>query len=286
MGIVVTGAIGCRPSHTPPEPQPAPPPPRIVSLSPALTRTLVDLQLEDHIVGRTEFSRSVDPRIAVVGNLYELDYERLIRLKPTHVFVQPPAGGVDAQLERLCRSRGWQLWQWKISTIQDIQRTIRELPLAVFAANDGRRAGATRRAAELLDAIALAVSPPQEELWAGPTLLVADTEPVLSFGRRTYLNDCLVALGGRNVVETEGWVELSLEDVVRLDPAAIILVRDRRPTAAAAADRVLAKLDIAAVRNDRIEVLFHPDAALPSSSVIGVAGELRRVLRELRDSGP
>ncbi len=286
IGIVVAGVIGCRPSHTPPEPQPAPPPPRIVSLSPALTRTLVDLGLEDHIVGRTEFSRSVDPRIAVVGNLYELDYERLIRLKPTHVLVQPPAGGVDKQLERLCQSRGWQLRQWKINTIQDIERTIRELPLAVFSANDGRLAGVTRRAAELLDAIAHAVSPPQQELWGGPTLLVADTEPVLAFGRRTYLNDCLVALGGRNVVETEGWVELSLEDVVRLDPAAIILVRDRRPADGAAADRVLAKLDIAAVRNGRIEVLFHPDAVLPSSSVIGVAGELRRVLQELGEPGP
>ncbi len=286
IGIVVGGVNGCRPSHKPPEPRPAPPPPRIVSLSPALTRTLVDLRLEDHIVGRTEFSRSVDSQIAVVGNLYELDYERLIRLQPTHVFVQPPAGGVDTQLQRLCRSRGWELRQWKINTIHDIQRTIRELPLAVFSANDGRRAGATRRAAELLDAIADAVSPPQEELWGGPTLLVADTEPVLAFGQRTYLDDCLVALGGRNVVEAEGWVELSLEDVVRLDPAAIILVRDRRPADAAPPDRVLAKLDIAAVRNGRMKVLFHPDAVLPSSSVIGVARELRRVLQELREPGP
>lgn len=286
IGIVVAGVNGCRPAHTPPDSRPAPPPPRIVSLSPALTRTLVDLGLEDHIVGRTEFSRSVDSQITVVGNLFELDYERLIRLQPTHVFVQPAAGGVDKQLHRLCRSRGWELGQWKINTIHDIQRTIRELPLAVFSANDGRRAGATRRAAELLDAIAHALSPPQEELWRGSTLLVADTEPVLAFGRRTYLHDCLVALGGRNVVEAVGWVELSLEDVVRLDPAAIILVRDRRPADAATPDRVLAKLDIAAVRNGRIEVLFHPDATLPSSSVIGVAGELRRVLQELREPGP
>jgi ABC-type hemin transport system substrate-binding protein len=88
-------------------------PPRIVSLSPALSRTLVDLGLADHVVGRTAYCASLDPAIPIVGDLYELDYERLIRLEPTHVLLQPAsATGVDPQLRRLAEERGWTIGAW------------------------------------------------------------------------------------------------------------------------------------------------------------------------------
>src|SRR5436190_23420947 len=42
---------------------------RLVSLSPAITRTLVDFHLESNIVGRTPHCYSVDKSIPVVGDL-------------------------------------------------------------------------------------------------------------------------------------------------------------------------------------------------------------------------
>jgi ABC-type Fe3+-hydroxamate transport system substrate-binding protein len=89
----------------------------------------------------------------------------------------------------------------------------------------------------------------------------------------------LIALGGTNAAHVTGWAELSLEDVIRLDPAAIIVVRETPPEGdAISAAGPLGHLDIAAVRDGRLAVLVHPDVNLPSTGVIGVAEALRSVV--------
>jgi len=290
IGTVVWVAIcGCGPSdETGPTAPRTAATPRIVSLSPALSRTLLDLGLGDLIVGRSAFCASLPPGIPVVGNLYEVDYERLIRLEPTHVLVQPPsASGPDPQLERLGGRRGWTIAHWTINSIEDIEQVIRDLPGVLYPDRPDAQALAAGRAAELLNEIAAALTPPDDGGWRGRTLLVSDTEPVWVFGRGTYLHDILAAMGGANAVSAQGWVQLSLEDVGRLDPEAIIVVRDSglRDVDPLQAAGPLRKLDTTARRHHRIVVLWHPDAKLPSSGVVGVAREMRRVLEELADPG-
>ena len=143
----------------------------------------------------------------------------------------------------------------------------------------------TGRSAELLNRIASALAPGAGagELWRGPTLLVYNLQPVGVFGRGTYLHEMLSRFDVANAAQVEHWAEMTLEDVTRLDPQAIILVR---PGSDAKADPmeaagVLAKLEIAAVRDGRIGVLSHPDALRPCTGIIGVADEMRDLLRSL-----
>ena len=289
IGAVVWVAIcGCgRPEQAGPTALQATAPPRIVSLSPALSRTLLDLGLGDLIVGRSAFCASLPQEIPVVGNLYEVDYERLIRLEPTHVLVQPPsASGPDPQLERLGGRHGWTIAHWTINSIDDIEQVIRDLPGVLYADRPDRQTLVAGRAAEMLNEIAAALTPPGDGGWRGRTLLVSDTEPVWVFGHGTYLHDILTAMGGANAVGAQGWVQLSLEDVGRLDPEAIIIVRDRGPSDLDPLEAAgpLRKLDTTARRRGRIAVLWHPDAKLPSSGVVGVAQEMRRVLEALAET--
>ncbi|MHC4588859.1 MAG: ABC transporter substrate-binding protein, partial [Planctomycetota bacterium] len=278
FGAAVWSVIGgCQCSSEPRE-QPAAAP-RIVSLSPALSRTLLDLGLGDLIVGRSAFCGTLSADIPVVGNLYEVDYERLIRLDPTHVLIQPPAAGPDPQLQRLAGRHGWTIAPWTINTIEDIEQVIRDLPGVLYPDRADEQAMAAGRAAAVLNDIAAALSPARGRSWHGRTLLVSDTEPVWVFGHGTYLHDVLAALGGANAVDAEGWVELSLEDVVRLDPEAIVIVRDHGSSDVDLIEAAgpLARIDTAASRHGRIAVLWHPDAKLPSSGIVGVAKEMRRV---------
>ncbi len=257
---------------------------RIVSMSPAISRTLVDFGVEAQIVGRSAWCASLDPAIPVAGDLYDIDYERLIRLEPTHVLVQPPSTGLDPTLQRLAAERGWIIGRWKFDTLDDIEQMVREVPGLLYPQGGDARAAASARAAELLNRMATALTPGAAPHWSGRTLLVADTAPaILVFGPGTYLHDVLTSLGGRNATTTSGWSELSLEDVVRLDPAAIILVRDRGPADIDPVEAAgpLASLDTTAGREGRIAVLWHPDAMLPSTAVIGVADQMGQVLRRL-----
>ncbi len=280
--IVTTLLGGCRQAQQPPTD--ATGALRIVSMSPAISRTLVDFGVEDRIVGRSAWCASLDPAIPVAGDLYDIDYERLIRLEPTHVLVQPPSTGLDPTLQRLAAERGWVIGRWKFDTLDDIEQMVREVPGLLYPQGGASRAAASARAAVLLNRMATALAPGIGAAWTGRTLLVADTEPaILVFGHGTYMHDILSSLGGRNATTTRGWSELSLEDVVRLDPEAIILVRDRGPADIDPVDAAgpLASLDTTAGREGRIAVLWHADAMLPSTAVIDVSKQMRQVLRRL-----
>ena len=285
---LVTLAVGCGSASEPRQTTTGQP--RIVSLSPAVSRTLLDFGLGQQIVGRSRWCASLDPAIPVLGDLYEINYEWLLRLDPTHVLVQPSAStGLDPTLERLAAEHGSIVGHWRINTIADIEQMVRDLPAVLFPHGGPSRLGAAKRASDLLNRIEIAMTPQGTDLWSGPTLLVADVDPVvLVFGRETYLNDILSGLGAENAIAARGWAEVSLEDILRMDPQAIILVRDRGPAQMSPLEAAgpLADLDTTARREGRIAVLWHPDAKLPSSAVIGVANQMRRVLAELSDSRP
>lgn len=259
---------------------------RIVSLSPAISRTLVDFGFESLIVGRTPHCESLDRSIPAVGDLLNIDYERLARLHPTHILVQPPSAGIDPQLVELAQQRKWRIGQWRLNTIEDIEELVCELPGVLYEHDSAAMEAAAQRAAELLNEIAEAVSPGDGNVFAGRTMLVHGVDPVLASGVGTYLHDVLIAVGGRNAVDGSGWVSLSMEDVVRLNPEAIVIVTyastDRQPDAFELAGP-LATLEIDAARNRRIAVVSHPDAFMPCSGVVDVAKELRRILQELAE---
>lgn len=250
---------------------------RIVSLSPAISRTLADLGLAGQIVGRTPFCASVDRATPIVGDLHNLDYEQLVRVKPTHVLVQPPASGLDSELVQLASQRNWQLHTWRLNDIADIEHMLSELPEALD------RPDLREDAASLRGRIDEASQP--DATWTQPTLIIANSDPISAFGSGTYMHDILTALGGVNAATQDNYPQFTLEDIVRMNPAAIVLVRPGASAGADAADSLgpLVSLEIDAVRTGRVAVLRHADAYLPSSALVEVADELRAILRDFAD---
>lgn len=265
---------GCGRDDSAPPPSDQPQTPRIVSLSPAISRTLVDLGEAAQIVGRTPFCDSVDAEIPVVGDLLNLDYERLVRLRPTHVLVQPPAMGIDRQLLVLAEQHGWTIGRWRLDDVADVKRMLEQLP-EVLGKDE-----LYERAVELELLVDDALRP-SDDLWRGSVLLIAGTDPVGVFGTGTYLHDVLTALGATNAVSLAHYPQLTLEDVTRINPQAMILVRPGAPEEIdpIAALRTLAALQVDAVRDGRVAILRHPDAFTPSTGIIGVAEDLRAILR-------
>ncbi|MCP3902807.1 MAG: ABC transporter substrate-binding protein [Planctomycetes bacterium] len=264
---------------------------RIVSLSPALSRTVVDLGLEPRIVGRSSFCDFLDDAVPPVGDLQRIDYERLIELKPTHVLVQAPAEGIEPRLVELAERRGWTIASWSgIDRIDDIERVLRELPERLYPPGSPRLDIVAARAADLLNEIAASLSPGRgaRARYDGEALLVYDTDPIYVFGTDTYLHEVLVRLGARNATNVRGWANLSLEDVIQLDPEAIIVIEDgSQPASASVADALgpIATVSIDAVEKGRVTIVRHPDALRPCSGVIGLADEMRAALDRLAD-GP
>ncbi|MCA9285461.1 MAG: ABC transporter substrate-binding protein, partial [Phycisphaerales bacterium] len=252
---------------------------RIVSLSPALTRALLVLGLGDRIVGRSRYCTGLPATVPVVGDLREHDSELLVQLHPTDIAVQPPSTGIDPGLEALARTHGWRLHGHRLDTIDDIRSTVRSLGRELAPADPLEAEELSRRAEDALAAIdhglaELAADPIPEG--ASPVLLLFSTEPPMAFGQRTYLGELLRTVGGRNAVTAEGYPELSLEDVVRLAPSTVVLVRG--DAAGTASFDPLRSLSVPAVVGGRLVELNEPDALIPGPNVVGVAKALRRCL--------
>ncbi len=262
--------------------------PRIVSFSPAISRTLVDLGLANRLVGRTRFCFAVDPAIPVVGDLTSVNYETLIRVQPTHILLQPAGTGTDPALGQLARSRGWAVGLWpRLNGVKDIERLLQELPGLLYPEPSDASDEVRQRAQGTLNAIAASLNHTEHTLFRGRTLVLSSLEPMMAFGRGTYMDDILTRLGASNATRAKGWVQLSLEDVVRLNPQAIVLVLDVDPTVAPEPTetlRPIRDLHVDATRDGRLAVLANPDALLPSSGVVAVANSLRAVLHEFSET--
>jgi iron complex transport system substrate-binding protein len=248
---------------------------RIVSLSPAISRTLVDLGLGDRIVGRTPYCESIDRRIPVVGDLLDLNWELLVRVKPTHVLVQPPASGIAPALVREAEARGWSVGAWRLDAVADIRKLLTNLP-EVLLVDASSHESVAQRAHGLIERIDALLAAPDAGVFDGRTLLLVSLEPVTVCGEGTYLHELLIALGGRNAISMRGYPQLTLEDVARIDPAAIVHIQPG--LARQASFGAVATLDVSAVRNGRLARLAHTDAFMPSSAVADVAVALRDIL--------
>ena len=130
---------------------------RVVSLSPAITRTLIDLGAGDLLVGRTPYCRGLDGDVPAVGSLLEFDPEAMLAVDPDLLLVQPGAGGVAPGLAALAEREGWDLHAWRIDGLDDLRRLLAELPEVLADAPEADRI--ERRARERADDLALVLAP-------------------------------------------------------------------------------------------------------------------------------
>ena len=229
---------------------------RIISLSPGITASLIDMGFEEQIVGRSAFCDKLVEAIPVVGDLHTIDYERLLRLQPTHVFVQPQAVGEDSHLQELANNNAFILRNWKLNTIEDIRTLASELS-SVLVWNDS----------------AILITIGDTSISDAPTLIMtsgSEQQVGICFGTNTYLDDVWRSLGGVNALDSDGWRMLSIEDIVRLSPDRILLVSDSVFTQSSPIE----KLGIPVVR------FVHKDVLIPSTRIVDVAKALQESLGE------
>lgn len=224
---------------------------RVVSLSPGITASLIDMGFRDQIVGRSAFCEIKG--ISVVGDLYAIDYERLLRLQPTHVFVQQQVGGVDSHLEELAKKGTFILRSWKLNTIEDIAQLSADLSSVLT-----------------IEPHQVTFAFEQATVSDKPTLLMTgggEQSVGICFGKNTYLADIWEAIGGVNALEKEGWQMLSLEDIARLAPSRILIVSDVPITSYGSVET----LGIPVIR------FVHKDVLIPSTRIVHVAQTLHEI---------
>lgn len=228
---------------------------RIISLSPGITNTLIDAGFENLLVGRSTFCFYADQQIPIVGDLRTIDYERLLQLSPTHLFVQETASGIDNHLLELSTQEKFELHAWPINRVSDIQNLYGDVT-EMFG--DAR--------------LSLQLIPSEKQSIPSPILVVTqgvEGSAGLCFGKETYIDDILQSMGVKNVVLQSGWISLSLENIGHLEPKAIIVV----------SDSLINEQALSTLRSLRYPVVpfINEHVLVPSSFIVDVAQKLQKV---------
>lgn len=247
---------------------------RILSLIPARTDVLLALGAEDRLIARTRYDE--DPRIAhlpSLGDALTPSVEWITARQPDLVIAWPDAQSRSV-VQRLVEL-GIPVYASRVETLDDTKRAIGHIgELLMLEA----RADSVLRAIQLEhDRVRAAV--------AGRTrpdvLYLIGLDPVMAAGPGNFVDELIAIAGGRNVVDDTRaiWPQVSLEEVVRRDPAVIVVA------SAGARDDVVERLtaragwrEVTAVRTGRV---YRVDPSLfnrPGPSIGRAASALARAL--------
>ena len=249
------------------------PTPRIASMSPAITDSLIALGLEAHLVGRSPFCRSAPDTVPVVGDLRDFDAERLALSGAEVLFVQPPLAGVDPALREFCESRSIRLVVRRLESLADVDQLVGDVA-AVFGVEPNVGGSLLERALGSARAsIMPGVDAPAD---ARRVLLLVSADPFLAVGSGTYLDELLAGASLANRLERSGYVELSAETIIALAPTTILGVTE---TAAGATRmrELLARVPWGEKGPPAISVDAVPELLSPSLVAVAKRSELVRL---------
>ncbi|MBU6412150.1 MAG: hypothetical protein KGS45_01635 [Planctomycetes bacterium] len=273
--------------------------PRIVCLSPALAVTLKDLGFESSIVGRHGYDLALSPSLPVAGDQQGLNYETLLTLNPSHILLQL-GSGIPSKLSTLATQHKWTVTNYSILTLDDIQRTTRDLhatfaplgspcPLADrMVATWPAKGSATGPATGLTPANPVFKS-------AGRILLLASISPPAALGPGSFHHQILEVLGATPAISAGSpFIELDAESLLALKPDGIILILPRgrndsvpppsTPSQLRARLGVLGSLSLPALDTtshpERIALIDDPLAHTPSSAMLTITDQIRGIMIE------
>lgn len=264
---------------------------RIVSLSPAVTQMVIDLGFEAAIVGIGQHDPAAKSETPVVGDLLKIDYEKLVAVKPTHVFVQPGKPGVPPRLLELGKIYGWKVFDYDIETIEDALAAIHD----PSAESPERTVGGALEVAPVARKLVNRVKTQLMDLHdlhkgepVGRVLILVGLNPMTAVGPGTFLSELLRVAGGKNVLEGEKrlYPVLDRERILTLDPEVVICVRSTKGPMGEETKKleaVFESFDITAVKSSRVYEIADPVALLPSSSMPRVAAKIAKTIHP--DSG-
>lgn len=196
----------------------APNPQRLISLAPSITETLFALGVGKRIVGVTSYCDfPAEARLKEkVGDTLNPNLERIIALKPDLVIIT-----TASQLENLTR----RLDQLQIPVYVINPRTVKGVIASIR--HLGEVTGTASRASEIAAEMERRIGHLQQQvqsLQRPRVFYLLQTEPIITAGRNTFINDLINLAGGQSISaeETADYPQFSRETAIARAPEVII----------------------------------------------------------------
>ncbi|HEX2095624.1 MAG TPA: helical backbone metal receptor [Longimicrobiaceae bacterium] len=256
---------------------------RVVSLLPAGTDALFALGAGDRVVGRTRYDELPQvQRLPSVGGGLDPSLEVLASLRPDLVLAFETAGG--SRLRPRIEALGIPVYAILPEDTASILRMVRNL---------GHLVGRGAAADSLARGIRARIARVRAEAGGGEpltALYVASVDPPIVAGPDTYIAELVGVAGGRLVGIPQGgarWPQISLEELVRLQPDVLVLPVGHDPGSNVEnLRRATGWRELGAVREGRIATVPAGLMNRPGPSIGEAAEVLRRAIRSATEGRP
>ncbi len=256
---------------------------RIVSTVPAATLNLVLIGAADRLVGVTKYDGPYLPGekkdLPVVGDYQTMNYEQLVKLKPTVLVIQTAESRIPPRLKELVKEQGIELLNMKFDHVADIWTSVRLLGKA--AGKEAEAEGAIKKGQGELEELRMKY----KDAAHPKVLYLVSPKLMLMCGGGTFIDEMIIAAGGENVGAKagEGFIETSRETLVKLAPE-VLLIGAREETGPVRDDPRLEKwmeLPVPAARNKRVYLVTDDGSQMASVNI----GKNVRAVAELIHRG-
>lgn len=249
------------------------PPERIISLAPNITDTLLELGLENRLVGISRFSNEeATPDLPIVGDFMNINYEAVVSLQPDLVVLERSSDDQKARLATLAIPF-LETGSLTITEILDAIRIIGE----VCQVEEQAEEMITRLERQIEAARNTPVHRPRTLLTFSDFSNHTKIEQVYAFGAACIHSELLEIAGADNVVtDSRPSVTLSREAVIRLNPELIIELAAGGPTNNW---ETLSSVD--AVQSGRIHILDGSYTTIPAPGcLMRTLADFSRIIRQ------
>ncbi len=199
-------------------------PQRIVSLTPNLTETLYAFGLQDRLVGDTNYCDYPEDaqHKPKVGNVINPSLEAIVALHPDLVLATKMSNRLETV--RSLADVGIPSYTTDPHTVAEIISSMQRLAdiLGVPEVGNALTKDLQRRLDDLQRR--LAPLPPRH------VLFVTWTQPLMSIGKDTFIADALRYAGAESIVDAQGWPQVSLEEVARIQPDFLVFAGNHTET--------------------------------------------------------
>ncbi len=192
--------------------------PRVISLSPDMTELMYSLNLDDHLIGVSQFS-DFPPAAAKkpkVGSFVSPNMEKILELKPN--FILAREGATPPQLIYVLNKQKIELLMSKATSETDIFENIRILGKKFKRGKKAEKiiSDEQKKLASLTRKLTSVLTP--------SVLIQIETHPPIVAGQNTLIARAIELAGGKNAASEFGqYPRLQTEHILKLNPSFIIL---------------------------------------------------------------
>ena len=194
------------------------PPKRIISLVPSQTELLVDLGLEELIVGVTKFCvhpSDLRKKKTIVGGTKNYRFEVIDSLQPDLIIGNKEENDKEG-IEKLASK--YPVWISDIMAAEDSLKMILAL---------GKITDTQMKAEEIVNQLKMDLKIPLP--FKGTAVYLIWNDPLMVAGQDTFINEMLSIAGFKNLIRRSRYPEVMSEDLQALDPDYLLLSSEPFP---------------------------------------------------------